>query len=352
MQKPERSAFAALDFVDWHENGSLILTPKFQRRGVWKTPARSHLIDTLIRGMPVPPIYLRIRQSDDKKKIVREVIDGQQRISAILDFVADKFALSKNLGVTYGARRFSELTQSHQDSIRQYSFTCESFSSISDREVLEIFSRLNTYSVPLTAQELRNGKYFGPFKRSIYNLATSHLEFWRENRIFTELSIARMAEAELTSELIVVQIDGFQDKKKSLDSFYEQYDEKFKDRQKHETRFQSVIDVMTSGITEILKESEFRRVPLFYSLYSAIYHRLYGIPNEEARTNRKGRMSTTEIQHLRDVILTLSEKLVLAKNEEKIPHSYGRFVGACLGQTDNIKPRQVRFGEIYGRAFL
>ena len=351
MQKPERSSFAALDFVEWLENGSLVLTPKFQRRGVWKTPARSYLIDTLIRGMPVPPIYLRIRQSDDKKKIIREVIDGQQRISAILDFVADKFALSKNLGIAYGARYFSELNSKHQDAIRQYSFTCESFSSISDQEVLEVFSRLNTYSVPLTAQELRNGKYFGPFKRSVYGLATDYLEFWRDNRIFTELNIARMAEAELTSELIVLQIDGFQDKKKSLDLFYELYDEEYREQEKQEARFRSVIDVMTSGVTEVLSDSEFRRTPLFYSLYSAIYHRLYGIPGERAPTIRKSRMSAAETQHLRDVVLTLSEKLSLVKAGGTVPHSYSKFVGACLSQTDNIKPRQIRFAVIYGRAF-
>src|SRR5688572_30789665 len=83
MQKPERSSYSPLDFLEWRESGALVLTPKFQRRGVWKNPAKSYLIDTILRGMPVPPIFLRTGQSSDKKKMVREVIDGQQRIAAI-----------------------------------------------------------------------------------------------------------------------------------------------------------------------------------------------------------------------------------------------------------------------------
>src|SRR2546428_514680 len=90
IPKPDRSTYTPLDFSSWREAEGLSLTPKFQRRGVWTTPARSFLIDTLIRGLPVPPIYLRTTQSADRKRIVREVVDGQQRISAVLDFIDGK----------------------------------------------------------------------------------------------------------------------------------------------------------------------------------------------------------------------------------------------------------------------
>ncbi|MBA2704374.1 MAG: DUF262 domain-containing protein [Blastocatellia bacterium] len=151
MQKPERSSFTSLDFLDWQESGSLIITPKFQRRGIWQTPARSYLIDTILRGMPIPPIFLRVRQSDDKKKLIREVIDGQQRIAAVVDYVNGKYPLSSNLGVEHAGKYFEELPEDNQDRIRQYSFICEVFSALDDVEILQIFARLNTYSVPLNA---------------------------------------------------------------------------------------------------------------------------------------------------------------------------------------------------------
>ena len=84
ITKADRSSYTALDFRQWQEGGTLLLSPKFQRRSVWTMPQKSYLIDTVLRGLPVPPIYLRIRQSDDKKRTIREVIRSgpAQRISA------------------------------------------------------------------------------------------------------------------------------------------------------------------------------------------------------------------------------------------------------------------------------
>jgi hypothetical protein len=81
-----------------------------------------------------------------------------------------------------------------------------------------------------------------------------------------------MLEVELTSELMIAQIDGMQDKKKSIDQFYRKYDENYIDRGLHETRFRSVIDSINDAFDSSLSETEFSRVPLFYSLYCAIYH--------------------------------------------------------------------------------
>ena len=170
MKKSERSTYTALDFQGWNENNTLVLTPKFQRRGVWTKGARSYFIDTLIRGMPVPPIFLRVRQSDDKKKIVREVVDGQQRLSAVLKFLSNDYRLPSSLDKRWAGQRFSDLDSEFKDAIREFSFICEVFQSVSDADILEVFARLNTYSVPLNAQELRNGRYFGFFKQSASRL--------------------------------------------------------------------------------------------------------------------------------------------------------------------------------------
>jgi hypothetical protein len=89
----ERSSYTALDFNAFRESKSLVIAPKFQRRPIWHRPARAFFIDTLIRGLPVPPIYLRISQSEDRSRTIREVIDGQQRIRALLDFIDGNYAL-------------------------------------------------------------------------------------------------------------------------------------------------------------------------------------------------------------------------------------------------------------------
>jgi hypothetical protein len=314
MQRSERSTYTPIDFRQWQEAGGLVISPKFQRRGVWNRAQRSFLIDTLLLDLPVPPIYIRVVQSTDNKAVIREVIDGQQRLSAILDYIEDKYTLAKKIESPFAGQRFSELPGEQQNKITRYSFICEVFYGVADRDVLRIFARLNTHSVKLNDQELRNGKFFGEYKQTCYNLALEHLEFWRQNRIFTEQSIARMLEVELTSELVIIGINGIQDKKKSIDTFYERYDEDFPDNVQSQGRFRATIDIINQASPEGLISTEFRRVPLFYSLFAAVQHRLWGIPKSELPTGATGRVTREEIERLQNSIVTLSQVVETAKS--------------------------------------
>lgn len=350
MTKSERSNYTTLDFKGWNEANTLVLTPKFQRRGVWTDGARSFFIDTLLRGMPVPPIFLRVRQSDDKKKIIREVVDGQQRLSSVLKFVNGEFKLTKSTDKEWGNKRFADLSPEGQAQIENFSFNCEIFSGVSDSEILEVFSRLNTYSVPLNNQELRNGRYFGFFKQSAYRLAYTYVEFWQKHKIFSDRAIARMQEVELTSELLIAQIDGLQDKKKSIDKFYLQFDESFPEQKKIESRFCATMDAIAATLGDDLDQTEFVRAPLFYTLFSVVYHRLYGLPKQGAATPRRA-LTINEGHDLVSALVKLSDVIARAREDEEIPVSYTKFVSACLRSTDNIENRTMRFQVVNKQAF-
>jgi hypothetical protein len=216
--------------------------------------------------------------------------------------------------------------------------------------VLEIFTRLNTFSVKLNAQELRNGTYFGYFKQSAYRLAHEHIEFWRQNHIFSEKKIARMLEVEMTSELLIALLAGMQDKKSSIDDFYEKYDDNFPNRSRIESQFRRVVDTLTESMGDELRRTEFRRPPLFYTLYCTVAHREFGIPNARVRTPKRA-LTTSERQKLLQSTIKLSELITAAREEVEIPSRYHNFVSACLRQTDNIKPRQTRFEVVYRHVF-
>jgi hypothetical protein len=350
MKPPVRSVYTPVDFAQWRASDGLVLTPKFQRRGVWKPAARSFFIDTLLRGMPVPPIYIRQAQSEKRDRVIREVVDGQQRVSAVLDFMDGDYRLSKALNAPWAARTFAQLSQAERDQITAFSFSAEVFHGISDLEVLEVFARLNTYSVPLNAQELRNGRYFGLFKQSVYALAYEHLEFWRRHKVFTEQNIARMLEAEFVSEVLIAFLDGMQDKKKSIDKYYERYDESFAQRAQLEKRFRDVVDDIEASLSDHLRETAFRRPPLLYTLFCAVYHRRYGLPEFQAPTPRKA-MSRDDRLSFSEAVQRLSEKIEIAREGGDVPASHGTFVTASLQQTDNIRPRMDRLAAVYRTAF-
>jgi len=356
------SAFTVDELAEWQSLKSLILVPKFQRREVWSLGAKSYLVDTLLQALPVPPIYFRIRHRDDLRPdeypgqakmpaLVREVIDGQQRIRAVLDYLDGKYSLVPTLKASYAGKAYNELSKAERRRIDQYSFQCQNMRDVSDELVIQIFARLNTYTVKLNKQELRNGKYFGLFKQLSYSLGADYLEFWRRKGIFADGGIARMLEVELTSELLIAGLHGMQDKKKSIDEYYERYDPQFRAATRAERRFRYTLSAIDEAVGEDLRDLEFRRPPLFYTLYCVVYHRAFGVPGESVPSTPRRELRESELRSLRDALIRLSEILVDAREEEEYPERYTSFVNACLRQTDNINPRRTRFREVYRQAF-
>ena len=149
------------DIRDWSEAGRLELRPDFQRREVWSAPARIMLMDTILRDIPMPKIYLASSIKDGST--YRIVIDGQQRISAILAFLRDEFSLQKPFTGDHNGKRFSDLPQERQDRFLSYQIDFNEAINPSDDEVREVYARVNKYTVVLNKQELRRADFPGDF---------------------------------------------------------------------------------------------------------------------------------------------------------------------------------------------
>lgn len=355
----EKTSYTAEEFYEWFRAGKLVLSPDFQRGEVWKSPAKSFLIDTILRGFPIPPIHLRTN-SDAQIGVVREVIDGQQRLTAVIQYIEGRFALTRyqNVGTNeppWAKLRYRALSPELQRRILDYSFRCEVYKGqIDNLLVREIFSRINMYSVPLNDQEIRNGKFFGAFKQSVQNLAREHQEFWVEAGIFTKTTIARMLDAQLVSELLVAQIAGQQDKKTTLDSYYNRFEEDWPDSVEMQRRFRDTMDAIRASVGDILKETSFRRPPLFYTLFVVVYHRLYGLqqtlPKDEAALpgSPLATLDDDAATRLSDAVTFLSDVL----GSEHPDPAYSGFRQAAARQTDNVRPRLVRFRTLWDEAQL
>ena len=332
---------------------------------VWNANQRSYFIDTMLQEMPSPPIYFRSKFDVEEGTIVHEVIDGQQRLSAVLDFYEGKYAISRNLDAEYKGKRYDNLTKEQQMKILKYKFNCAAFEDISDTEVFEIFRRMNTYASPLTKQELRHGNFFGPFSQMAEKMAEQHLPFWESNKIVSYRQMTRMFEVQLTAELLISQMDGIQDKKKSIQKFYENYDQNLPGRAKLEKQFRATIDTISGAMTGTLVQTQFRRPTFFYTLFGVTHHRLFGMPNTKIKRIAKP-MSEKERDSLSDSVVSLSNVITLAKEdqrvdldrdpgepprESRVPHRFRNFANACLSQTDNINPREVRMATLYKEAF-
>ncbi|WP_294336298.1 DUF262 domain-containing protein [uncultured Sphingomonas sp.] len=165
---------------DLADDNTIDMKPHFQRRFRWDDKKKSKLIESLLLNVPIPPIYL------NEDKFGRySVIDGKQRVSAVQDFLNDKYSL-KDLIVFHDLNglKFSQLPKQFQPILR----TRPTLRAIivlrqSDPAVkYEVFQRLNTGGVPLNPQEIRNNLFSGDFNSAI-NLAGESDLFYRSLNI-------------------------------------------------------------------------------------------------------------------------------------------------------------------------
>jgi hypothetical protein len=269
------------DFVEWDSQRQLVLNPQFQRRAVWSDKAKSYLVDTIVRGKPIPKIFIRQKLNVTTKTSVREVVDGQQRLRTILSYVKDGFPLSRKQHPEYGGLRFSQLPENAQAQFLSFEIAVDLLINLPDPEILDIFARLNSYAVVLNEQEKINASHFGPFKVLADKIGFELNEYWSRQGILTAQQILRMQEVNLVADLLIAMIEGIKPKK-AIRRYYVQYEKDFPhDLGILENRFYSVIERIAVLFPEGLSDSEFRRVHIFYSLFTAVFHCLYGLPDFE-----------------------------------------------------------------------
>jgi len=282
MKSFDSRVYSINDFVEWDKQKQLELNPTFQRRAVWSDKAKSYLMDTIIRGKPIPKIFIRQKINVSTKTSVREVVDGQQRLRSILSYIKDGFTIMKRQHKDYGGLLFSQLPEEAQAQILSYEIAVDLLINLPDAEILDIFSRLNSYAVILNEQEKLNAIHFGPFKVLADHVGRKYYEYWISQKILTAKEILRMAETALVADLLISLLEGIKNRKQ-VRRYYERYEEKFEhDPDDLEKRFDNVIALISKLFPEGLAETEFARPFLFYTLFTSVAHCISPLPNLEA----------------------------------------------------------------------
>lgn len=159
------------------ESNLLELQPEFQREYVWKLKPElpSRLIESVLLEIPIPPLYFG-RLNGGRL----EVIDGQQRLTSLIEFISNKFPLQRLTRMpSLNGLTFGELSQEFQEKIKDTPIRTVEINAGNNAELrYEIFERLNRGSMPLNEQELRNCVYRGKFNGLLADLERD--KKWRQ----------------------------------------------------------------------------------------------------------------------------------------------------------------------------
>ena len=167
--------------------GNIELNPNFQRRDAWKVERKSRFIESLILGIPIPQLVIAERKNRRNSFIV---IDGKQRLLALRQFCAvendasyQRFALrGLDIRPDLNGIFFSDMITDDDHNQDITSFENQPIRTVvirnwpNERFLYQVFLRLNTGSVPLSPQELRQALHPGPFSSFVDDFSRSSTE--------------------------------------------------------------------------------------------------------------------------------------------------------------------------------
>jgi hypothetical protein len=291
-------------FQDHYKAGRLELRPPFQRKPVWKDKQRSSLIESILLNIPIPEVYIQVTQTEDGAELFG-VVDGQQRLRTILQFVGieqeedqeeeniNLFALDALPETSiYKDLTFADVTGEQRKLFFQYEICVRFLYTEAITEVEDVFKRLNKFTLPLKAQELRNATYHGPFAKLSEQLADE--EYWAVNRIVSPAAIRRMADIEMMSDLLIGLLHGPQGgAAKIIDQyyeFYEPFEDEFPEQNRIKRLFDNTLETIKRLFPKIADTSRWGNRADYYSLFIALGNLLVDrrLPHtSEKRLSRK-----------------------------------------------------------------
>jgi Protein of unknown function DUF262 len=182
------------------KTGDIDLQPGFQRGEVWSKLKKQRLIDSILRDWHVPPIHV-IEDAQTRKQ---EILDGQQRLVAIRDFVEGRFPVASSVepydeGLeSIGGMFYEQLAPEWHRRFNQFTIRVFRIVDFRPSEPGELFFRLNQ-PTSLTGAEQRNA-FFGPVREQIKNLVDDFSKSGIEKEVFG-FSNSRMAYDDVLSRV-------------------------------------------------------------------------------------------------------------------------------------------------------
>lgn len=337
-----RNTLTIADLYRFYEEGSLCINRDYQREaGLWPSNARSFFIDTILNGFPFPKITLRQTIDLKTRKSVREIIDGQQRFTAIHAFASDELVLSK-VSKLYQGKKFSALDEDVQRSFLSYEVSVDTIIPTTEDEVFEIFRRINSYTLPLNNPEKRHASYQGEFKWFIKELLDLYTPMFEKYRILTSREISRMQDADLLTECSQILLeDGVLTRSgPKLENIYKRFDKQFPEKDGLRRQMTETLDFIKNDLADLCRQQLLSGY-LFYSLFSALVYNKWGIssisPEDVGGLQTLGTFLTKKAS----AIETLS-RMLSAVDRKDDSGEYADLVRASLRTTHSVTNRKTR----------
>lgn len=337
------------EFVLLQKHGQINLEPGFQRLSVWRPSDRRKLIDSVVRGLPLPSVFLHCSQGRGGKPMY-DVIDGKQRLETIFMFMGvrpfegDVFSARLMLNGDGRSEEWSweEIRRSQREV--QHAFLTYPIQVVEVKgdlsDVVDLFICINSTGKPLTSQERRHARYYTePLLMEADGLAKRFAKDLAKQQILTTAQLTRMKGVELMLELLLsVHSRRLINKKSALDHA-------MKPGVVDTHTLAAAVRETSSTLRTVLsmfdlRHTRFRNSAEFYSLFMLIWSMqteryILDDPVRNKAAQRMLELFSAGVDNLR-------EQLRRAKPATRNQGLYGDYLVTVQGDTDSSATRQRR----------
>lgn len=248
----------------------IVPDPEWQRGYIWKLKDEQLLIDSILRDMPIPKVYLAQDWDPHKQANIHSVVDGQQRLTAIYRFLTNKFPIEIDAKEYY----FKDLGREKQEKITSYELYGHALTDYTLLDVTFLFERLNRTGIKLTNMENWKSKYTDTnVLKMMVGISEEHRKY-HHDVIYTQENLHRYLHLDdIVDACHSISHEGVASgNKKDLGDFLEQYrDISSTDANRMKTQYRKVVNILK----EIFPKAELQAIPFakrthFICLFLAI----------------------------------------------------------------------------------
>lgn len=251
-------------------NGTLTVDESYQRRSVWVERDKVRLIETMLLGLIIPELYFWDAETDaDSGLTITHIVDGQQRVKAIIDFINNSLKLNKeylteeHIKKNYGDKYFKDIEPETRKQIWSFKLSIIRIQDKDFNEIRNIFYRVNLTSYSLNDQERRHSNTWGHFSDLTSEIFA--LPIWDQYELFNSGDIRRMKDEEFCSTLILLARKGIIDQttQKPLNDAYVDFANEYPEYENDKLRIIRWTDTFPRFYSESIRQFIKKRTQLY-----------------------------------------------------------------------------------------
>lgn len=311
-----------LDLYQQMAKGTLKLQPSFQRKLVWNDKHKENFLDTILKRYPFPEVYFADGEIDvENLTSTTLVVDGQQRLSTIYDYISgsDRLVLKK-------IPKYADLSDEQKKKFLDYPVVVRNLGTLSSDELKEIFRRINSVGYALNAIEIDNALYEGEYISTAKEIVDTGL--LKDLDFINDTDISRMKDVEFVLLIMTtIEVGGFFTSGKEVENYIKEYENNYPNK-----------DNMIGWFVSCLKYINKLSWPAdsFWNNKSCTFTLLVELISQVAKGKK-----LPNAQLLAAELVTLENKIKESKDAGK-DNPYGKFYYYVYQNTSSKKARKTR----------